>query len=388
LEKPNKIGITFSGGGVRAMVFHAGVLKFFASKNLLEDIGYISSVSGGSLFAGLVFHFNNMKWPNSEEYLNNVLPEIQDLLIRCSLQENVLQRLLAPHNWRYVFNRAVVVAKSIEALWGVKQSVKHLPETPIWAINATTGENGRRFRIKGQVFGDYEIGYTNIPEFKLCTAMAMSAAFPGGIGPIRLNTSGLCWHKKDKWNSKTHLCAYKPEYKTIELYDGGLYDNLGLEPLFDIGKQKIKKQDTLYISQVIVSDASTPLPRMSLPSFLNPLRIKRWIEIALDQIRALRVRSFVNFIKLNPSKGRYIQLGTDAVKSIKEYGTYDPQTSQELLLKEWLTINEVEKAANFATDLKRINQTDFTLLLDHGYQTALLNDALWCCALSQKVKKR
>jgi NTE family protein len=377
VKKPDKIGITLSGGGVRAMVFHAGVLKYFASEKMLEDIGYISSVSGGSLFAGLVFHLNNMKWPDSGEYLNIVLPKIQHLITGCSLQNDVLQRLLFPLNWRYVFNRAVVVSESIESLWGIKQCVNSLPEMPIWAINGTTGENGRRFRIKGQVFGDYEIGYANIPEFKMSTAMAMSAAFPGGIGPIRLKTSEHCWRKKERWDSKNEISSYSPKYKTIDLYDGGLYDNLGLEPLFDIGKQQIKEQESLYISRVIVSDASTPLSRQPLYSSLNPLRIKRWIDITIDQIRALRVRAFVNFIKSNSSKGSYLQLGTDPVKSIKQCRWYNSEKSKELLSREWLNEYDVMKVANYPTHLKQINITDFNLLLDHGFQTALWNDSLW-----------
>jgi NTE family protein len=97
LKKTNKIGITFSGGGIRAMVFHC----------------------------------NNMRWPNSEEYLNTVLPKIQDLLTSRSLQKDMLHRLFAPINWKYVFNRAVVVSKSIESLWGIKQTVKHLPDMPL-----------------------------------------------------------------------------------------------------------------------------------------------------------------------------------------------------------------------------------------------------------------
>lgn len=87
METTNCIGITLSGGGIRAMVFHAGVLKYLACNNLMEDIGYISSVSGGSLFTGLVFHYNKMKWPNSREYINNILPRIENALTNNSLQK-------------------------------------------------------------------------------------------------------------------------------------------------------------------------------------------------------------------------------------------------------------------------------------------------------------
>jgi len=61
-----KIGLALSGGGVRALVFHLGVLKRLAQENLLEEITQISSVSGGSLGTGLIYNLNDLKWPSSK----------------------------------------------------------------------------------------------------------------------------------------------------------------------------------------------------------------------------------------------------------------------------------------------------------------------------------
>jgi predicted acylesterase/phospholipase RssA len=44
-----EIGLALSGGGVRAAVFHLGVLKRLADEGLLESVSAISTVSGGSL---------------------------------------------------------------------------------------------------------------------------------------------------------------------------------------------------------------------------------------------------------------------------------------------------------------------------------------------------
>ncbi len=51
----NPIALALSGGGIRAMVFHLGVLRYVAEQERLEDIQCISSVSGGSLVTGLIF---------------------------------------------------------------------------------------------------------------------------------------------------------------------------------------------------------------------------------------------------------------------------------------------------------------------------------------------
>jgi hypothetical protein len=43
-----RIGVSFSGGGIRSACFHAGVLQTFAKKNFLYSIDYLSMVSGGA----------------------------------------------------------------------------------------------------------------------------------------------------------------------------------------------------------------------------------------------------------------------------------------------------------------------------------------------------
>ena len=66
-----KIALALSGGGFRATVYHLGVMARLARENHLEEVGLISSVSGGSLCAGLVFTLNGVKWPGSQEYLKH-----------------------------------------------------------------------------------------------------------------------------------------------------------------------------------------------------------------------------------------------------------------------------------------------------------------------------
>ena len=85
-KKEIKIGLALSGGGMRATLFHLGILKWLAEMELLENIKHVSTVSGGSICAGLVYSSNNMKWPSSKEYLEKVLPEIKKkILPNCML---------------------------------------------------------------------------------------------------------------------------------------------------------------------------------------------------------------------------------------------------------------------------------------------------------------
>jgi NTE family protein len=314
------IGLALSGGGVRAAAFHAGVLQWFAERKLVERIEHVSSVSGGSLFVGLVFKMSGYHWPSSKQYLDQVLPGIRSLLTTKSLQLNAICRLLLnPLNWRFILSRANVLAKSIESLWKVSATLKHLPRHPVWSINGTTAENGRRFRFKGVKIGDYEVGYADAEDFKLAAAMAVSAAFPSGIGPLKLNANRYQWRKLEKWDSTQPADIVEPEFGILHLYDGGVYDNLGLEPLYDIGKQIVKNDNEMVIDFLVASDAGAPFSRATIPSPLNPKRLNRVADIAFDQARALRVRSFVNYLQKTTASGMYLQIGSKPLVCIQRY---------------------------------------------------------------------
>jgi len=372
-----KIGLALSGGGVRAIAFHAGVLQWLAQNKLLEKIGHISSVSGGSLFTGLLFQGSINQWPTSDQYTKDILPFIRSLLTTQSLQSDAVCRLLFnPLNWRFIFTRANILAKSIEEGWGISTTLEQLPDYPLWSINGTTAENGRRFRFKGSKIGDYEIGYAEAGKFKLAEAMAVSAAFPGGIGPLSLDATRYRWRKREQWASTKPDEVIKHKYETLHLYDGGVYDNLGLEPLFDTGQQILKDNPDGYVDFLIVSDAGAPFSRGMIPGPFNPGRLKRVADVALDQARSLRVRSYVNFLKKNPDAGMYLQIGSNPIVCINKYARI---CDIEKLTREynWLSAEEILAAVAYKTTLARMNKSDFDLLTRHGYETALWNERVF-----------
>jgi len=370
-----RIGLSLSGGGVRAVAFHAGVLQWFAERELLGNIEHISSVSGGSLFTGLVFHLSGNQWPASTEYINHIYPDIRDLLTTKSLQGNALCRLLLnPINWRFLLSRANIVSQSIERYWDVSEKLERLPSRPVWSINGTTAETGRRFRFKDSKIGDYEIGYADSHSFKLAVAMAVSAAFPGGIGPLKLDATLYTWFRRNGWNLTQPLSAVNPKFNKLHLYDGGVYDNLGLESLFDVGKQSMKNDTgSPAIDFLVVSDAGAPFSRSKIPGPLNPWRLKRVAEIAFDQARALRVRAFVNFLKGNTASGMYLQIGSNPIACIKEYGN-QAEIKSIATDSSWLSAPQITAAASYRTSLSRMKKEDFDLIARHGYETILWNE--------------
>jgi NTE family protein len=369
------IGLALSGGGVRASVFHAGVLRYLAEQRRLEDVVHISSVSGGSLFTGLVFRLADYHWPSSDDYLTSVFPQVRQAFTTKSLQCSAICRLFSnPLNLRFILSRANVLAMTIRSLWDIKATLGELDPTPVWTINGTTAENGRRFRFKNRVMGDYELGYASAESFDLARAMAISAAFPGGIGPLTVRADNLQWKKSKDWDANVPE-LYDIPFKKLHLYDGGLYDNLGLEPLFHTAHQKIKKDNTIEADMnfLLVSDAGAPLARKEILGPLNPLRFKLIADIAMDQCRALRIRPFMNFLQQNPSAGAYVGIGADAVSQIKKHAEKNESVANELLALKWLTAEEARQAAAYGTNLCKISPFWFDLIERHGYETAKWN---------------
>lgn len=376
-EKPG-IGLALSGGGVRAAAFHAGVLKYLAEQGKLEDVAYISSVSGGSLFTGLVYSSNSNTWPGSKQYLEISLPHVRKLLTTTNLQYNALARLLfIPSNWRFLLSRANVVAQTIRALWGVSGVLRDIGDIPVWSINGTTAETGKRFRFKASQVGDYLIGYAAAPTFPLSKAIAVSAAFPGGVGPLSIKPHEFKWLKKRKWESQEKAQEVVLNHGRLHLYDGGVYDNLGLEPLFDVGRQQFKPQEGGAINQLFVSDAGAPLENTAIPGPLRLSRFKRLVDIMSDQTRAIRVRTFVNYLQGNAARGVYLMIGSDAVSSLEELGVICESVKERLLGEKWLSLQEANYVKNYPTNLKRMSGDDFDLLARHGYETAMWNCELF-----------
>jgi NTE family protein len=363
-QQGNTLELALSGGGVRAMAFHSGVLRFLAEHGLLERVRHISSVSGGSLLVGLILQRAGMRWPTSGGYLTTILPAVRDQLTTRNLQMSALGRLLLPWNWQFLSSRANVVAQAIQASWGIRGTLSDLPPTPVWSINGTTAETGRRFRFKLNGCGDYQLGYADASAFPLAQALAVSAAFPGAIGPLAIKCSRYDWRKRPHWNaSKEEERSVQLPYKRLHLYDGGLYDNLALEPLFDAGLQQAKNPR----GTILVSDAGAPLTVGFESGSFNPRRLKRWLDLATEQQRALRVRSFVNALR-NGLPGAYLQIGSAAIEELEKMshpaGRCQP----------WLSTADARTAAAFATSLGQHTAATFDLLSRHGYETALWNN--------------
>jgi NTE family protein len=369
----NTIGLALSGGGMRAAVFHIGVLRWLAENNKMENIRHLSSVSGGTLIIGLIFHLNDYKWPSSYSYITSVYPKLKEVLTLTDLQSALIKKSCNPINWIYISSRANILAKAIESCWGIKGKLSDLEQSPIWSANGTTFENGRRFRFKQNFCGDYDLGYASSANFMVADAMAVSAAFPYLIGPLVINSTDLEWKKRKNWNDAIDQAEIiRQPFRNLHFYDGGLYDNLGIEPLFDIGTQKIKDEN---ISMLFVSDAGFPFQKKSVPR--NPKQLKRVIDIMSDQSRSLRIRAISNYFKNTKNSGHYFQIGSVPITKIQQYNSVNEEMFKNLLLQTWLDASSINQVANYPTNLKKVTVNNFDLIERHGYETAKWNSSIF-----------
>lgn len=363
-----KIGLALSGGGVRAMVFHLGMLAKLSETPLWNHLAHISTVSGGSLCIALVFAKAGKKWPTSDEYLNVCLPQIRQILTTFDLQQAYTWHTFT-HPWLLTNGRAHIIAKLIEKYWGVTGNVADMPREPRWTINATCYETGKNWRFAAKRMGDYAANYVIEPKFPLADAVAASAAFPGLIGPLVIRTGDYKWYKYDETNNPIPA---EPIAKSLVLWDGGVYDNLGLEALYKAGKGFRDGIDFC-----LVSDASGIFSTEERGDSESSWLMKIWragnrlIAIPMDQVRGLRARDTFAFFKKNDCGG-YLRLGECAQTVFKNNGCASLDNAQ---LAGSLSSEHVQAAAAFRTCLSIFTPEDYGLLFRHGYETceAVLN---------------
>lgn len=356
MEKENlRIGIALSGGGMRAAVFHLGILKCLAEEGLFSKIAHISSVSGASVCVGLIYGCNQGDWPNDQTFVKDVLPAIRKDITEKEVQWTSLARLFVePYYWD---KKANLLANVMDKKWKLKCCLQDLSSYPRWTINTTAFETGKDFRISKQQMGDVESGFVHDPEFSVSHAMAASAGFPVLIGPYKLKTKAYTW-------VDAQGTVIQPRDRILHLWDGGVYDNMGLDPLFTIGDDTQLVEDINYL---IVSNAAGNIGHKTRKFSFSIGNLKRLLDINMDQVETLKSKNVIAHFKKHHD-GVYIKIGS----SLSEILSYSkiPYEIKEHLLQEALPYDVVKQVADYKTTLERMKPKDFDFISQHGYELA------------------
>ena len=383
-------GLALSGGGVRAVAFHLGVLARLAAGESLGKVSHISTVSGGSLAIALVFSLTKKTWPSSGAFLESVVPSAKALLTRHSLERAYVSNLLLSF-WRMKRGRAYILGQALRGLWSVDGTLQDLPDTPRWAINCTTFETGKRWGFSKKWMGDYRVNYVLEPDFSIADAVAASAGFPGPIGPLVLQCESYKWCKLKFRNGEDEPYdseLAEPRFKRLFLWDGGVYENSGTEGVF-----RPERGYRHGLDFVIVSDAGAGLPeehRRFKLSFL-PWEVytppSRLVNIAMDQVRSLRARQFVTHLRTHPQTGAYLRLGNTNERILKDaetfFGEFNFNANENRVNSE--NASRAHSAAAFPTRLCRLTEDQFDMLFQHGYEVADTTLSAYCPSKFREV---
>ena len=362
-----RIGLALSGGGIRATVFHLGALARLARQSLFEDIVFLSTVSGGSLSVALIRACSGNSWPASDAFLQHTIPKTRHLLTRHSLDHACLRRiLLSP--WTLRHGRALALASALKDCWSVAGLLSDLPNNPRWIINATCYETGKNWRFMKKRMGDYVSGYVASPRLPIAQAVAASSAFPGLVGSLKIDTARFEWFAYDSARTPQ---PRSPRFRTLALWDGGVYDNLGVEALFKPSGAYRDGFDFL-----VVSDASAPL-ESETRTLRAPLRL---LDVATDQVRSLRARAVVSHLQQNPGTGVYLKIGNTEERIYREA---NHPAMAERITDDSLAASQVWEAAGVGTTLRRFTRREYDLLFAHGHQVADATLSAYCSDLFQ-----
>jgi NTE family protein len=284
--------LCLSGGGYRAMLFHVGVLWRLHEAGRLNTLVRISSVSGGSITAGmLALVWHKLKFDPAQpaaDFVPLFVEPIRGLAGRTLDAYAVLGGIFTPGS---IGDH--VAASYRKYLFG-DATLQDLPEAPRFVINATSVQTGVLWRFSKPYMGDYHVGRIMNPTVSLATAVAASSAFPPVLSPITLEVDPAEFEKDPTADLQT-----APYTHSVVLADGGVYDNLGLETVWK------------RIETVLVSDAGAKLAPEPEPHGDWARHAYRVLGIIDSQVRALRKRQIMAAFESGERKGTYWGIATD-----------------------------------------------------------------------------
>ena len=396
-----KLGLALSGGGHRAAFFHVGVLAKLAELGLLRPVQVISTVSGGSIIGALYYlHVKNLLESKTDaeisdadyvELVRAVEQEYREAAasnVRGSGWANPLEnfRMALPTYSRTDRVGALYERRFYAKAWGdrpkrkgriamrdlliepkghagpfdpdVENPQRNAP-VPILLLEATTLNTGHNWRFEAMYVGEpprqgtadqaaradvdknvilertrWEALPAACQDFPLGGAVASSACFPGGFPPV--------------------VVPQLFDDLTIELVDGGVHDNQGVEGLVDRG-----------CTHRIISDGSGQMPDLARPSTRLPAVLGRVISIYGDAEREQRL---LQLLQASDSTG-FMHLQTGLPARERTPGGQVSEKEAKIESTDFGVVEDVQRAlAQVRTDLDSFCEVEAWSLMADAYQ--------------------
>jgi NTE family protein len=282
------------------MLFHLGALWRLNELGQLPKLDRISSVSGGSILAAAL----GLAWPSLDfdgdgvgrSFEAAVVEPVRKFAGRTIDAPSILTGLLTPAS---ISGR--VTAAYRKGLYGSK-TLQDLPERPRFVINATNVQSKALWRFSREYAWDYRVGKISRPKIELAVAVAASSAFPPFLSPVRLKIA------ESDYTPGTGTDLQRAPYTTdVQLTDGGVYDNLGLETAWK------------HCRTVLVSDGGGLIGAEENPGGDWARHAGRIVNLLDSQVRSLRKRQVIGSFQSGARLGAYWGVRSDIAK----YGLAD-----------------------------------------------------------------
>jgi len=334
------MALCLSGGGYRAMLFHAGVLWRFNQIGLLPKLNRISSVSGGSITAAVLA----LKWRDALRFKNGVATNFTEEVVNpimCLADRTIdVSAVLAGTFWFGSIGDKITKAYR-KHLFGdatLQDIVDENPGvSPRFVFNATNVQSGVLWRFMKPYMRDYTVGEVKNPKVALAQVVAASAAFPPVLSPVELKLNP----KDFTSNSGTNLQRHDFMSRVI-LSDGGVYDNLGLETAW-------KRYKTIFVSDAGGGYVAQPKP--SRDWVRHAIRVLFTID---NQVRSLRKRQIVGAYLNRIRFGAYWSIS----ENLDVFAAQNPLKCPH---------DSTCKLAEIGTRLKKLDRTTQQKLINWGY---------------------
>ena len=240
--------VTFSGGGTRAAALAYGVLKGLRdttiniegkSVRMLDEVDYISSVSGGSFTTAYYGLYRDRIFEDFEE----------DFLLR-DVEGHLMWGLLNPLEWFRKGGRTEMAIRyyNKHIFHDATFADINLKNGPLILINASDLAHGVRFSFIQDYFN---LLCSDLSSFPVARAVTASSAVPLVFLPVVVENYKGCDTSHLQWLSNARKRAgsdpqldqtidgidsllEKKKRRYIHLVDGGITDNLGLRALYDL----------------------------------------------------------------------------------------------------------------------------------------------------------
>lgn len=330
------VAVAISGGGERAGNFGLGALlqlerlDYFATNNLLQEVDYFSTVSGGGLpvagyLSGLLklqatggvtrsFSYSNALYAGCTTQRCPECPTTRTEIngdnclfasMRANYHSTLLQGLFHPTTLLTRYDRGDVLESHWDdrmlGLHPVRKGSFNLgdvfvpaqsglrPGVPYWVANATVLGNGAIFPFTPDVIERYAVSHYNHQiyrqrlncayDFPLAVGLKASASFPAAIPATTLKLAGT--------QSATN--GQPPAY--LQLSDGGLADNLGVSTAVRLLQTDEARSNKVLIVIDAYADDGLPMNASAGSPTIVDI-VARTTDIALDSWRG-RYREMV-----------------------------------------------------------------------------------------------